>query len=331
MGDPEGRGRFRPAPETYQERGREQRQKDRELGVQPHEESQRKPSPHPGAQALLDRLPQPERGPGNDERTRRLRKHEPAVRHEGNGQADGRPGEERRAPPGERFRQIENRHGRQRGDQAHEHDDAAIARRGVGGKHHDRQARRVNRVDRAVLTATQEVGPQVAAEKLAVLAALVVVLDPQVAVGEQALGNDQIVRLVAARPDHTRRVHAEKQVENKARDEHRLSTGHLRLGGDQGDQTRTNRHGARQRHAGNDPADRTREHQQQRHAVWQPGQVRHDPQPQQCTAVLLSRRPAATDQPCGSQTASARARITPIATSHRSRVNGANSATRSGP
>ena len=69
---------------------------------------ERETPPHPGAQALLDRLPQPERRPGNHERTRRFRKHEPAVRHEGNGQADGRPGEERRASPGERFSQIKD-------------------------------------------------------------------------------------------------------------------------------------------------------------------------------------------------------------------------------
>ena len=203
------------------------------------------------------------------------------MRHERHGQADGRPREERRAPPGERFSQIEDRDGRQRGDQAHEHDDPPIARRGVGGKHDDRQAGCVDRVDRAVLTATQEVGPQVPAEKLAVLAALVVVLDPQVAVGKQALGNDQIVRLVAARSDHARRVHAEEQIKSQARGKHEFSAGHLRLGGDQRDQTRTNRQDARERDGRNDPSDRAREHQQQRHAVWQPGQIRHDPQPEQ--------------------------------------------------
>src|ERR1700752_4235657 len=58
-------------------------------------------------------------------------------------------------------------------------------------------ARRVDRVDLAVEAALQEVWRQSVVEVVEVVAAIVVVLNPQVAILQQTLRDDEVVRLVA--------------------------------------------------------------------------------------------------------------------------------------
>ena len=65
-------------------------------------------------------------------------------------------------------------------------------------QHDRRHARRVDRIDGAVAPALDRVRIQIAGEVGAVVAALMVVLDLQVVVVEQALRDDEVVRLVAA-------------------------------------------------------------------------------------------------------------------------------------
>ena len=92
-----------------------------------------------------------------------------------------------------------------RRDDEDRRDGAGIAERGVSRQQQRRQARRMNRVDAAIDAAPQIVRRQLTAEEADVVAAFVVVVDRQVAVTPQALGDHQIVRLVAAGQDRAHR------------------------------------------------------------------------------------------------------------------------------
>ncbi len=99
-------------------------------------------------------------------------------------------------------------------------DGAGIARQQEGRQHQRRDAGRVNRVDCAVAPAPQIVRLQLSVDVRGVLAAPVVVLDPQVAVGQQALRDDQVVRFVAAGDArrHPPRRRAEERDQQQDRD-----------------------------------------------------------------------------------------------------------------
>jgi hypothetical protein len=56
----------------------------------------------------------------------------------------------------------------------------------------------VNRINLAVLPSLEEIRPQFAGVEGQVVAPLVVVLDLQIVIAQKALGNDQIVRFIAA-------------------------------------------------------------------------------------------------------------------------------------
>ncbi len=94
-------------------------------------------------------------------------------------------------------------HGGSRGRHRHEEgDDQIVAAERVDGRDEHRHADRVNRVDLAIDAARQVVRVEIAREVLGVVPARVVVLDAQIAVAPQALGDDEIVRLVAGREEH---------------------------------------------------------------------------------------------------------------------------------
>jgi hypothetical protein len=86
-----------------------------------------------------------------------------------------------------------------------------IARDGERRKHDRRQAWRVDRVHLAIAPAADDVRRQVAAPVGAIVAALVVVLDLDVAVREEALRDDEVVRLVAAGNRRRRVVGGERE------------------------------------------------------------------------------------------------------------------------
>ena len=101
-------------------------------------------------------------------------------------------------------------------------DSAHHPERGVRRQQERRQARRMNRVDLTVRATAQEVWRQSAREERRVIVVVVVVLDPEVAVFEQAVADDQIVRLVATgmQVRHQRipaRIHGQRREKRQAR------------------------------------------------------------------------------------------------------------------
>ncbi len=136
-----------------------------------------------------------------DHAARTVRVHHEAVKDAARREGHGGPAEPRRirAPchdPGEMPR--ERRAGRGEDYQKHLH--AAVARDGECRGHEHRQPRGVNRVDLAVAPEAAEIRlRQLPREERPVVSAVVVVLDPQIAILQKALGDDQVVRLVAAR------------------------------------------------------------------------------------------------------------------------------------
>jgi hypothetical protein len=89
-----------------------------------------------------------------------------------------------------------------RGQRSEHHEEEArapIAANGEGRRDENGDADRMDGVDLAVASAPPVVGLERGLEIRAVVAAGVVVLDREVVIGEQALRDDQIVRLVAAR------------------------------------------------------------------------------------------------------------------------------------
>jgi hypothetical protein len=76
---------------------------------------------------------------------------------------------------------------------------AAVSEQRKRRRHERGHARRVNGVDLPVGAAPDEVRRQRASEVLGVVAIAVVVLDPQIEVAQQALRDDEVVGLVAAR------------------------------------------------------------------------------------------------------------------------------------
>ena len=88
----------------------------------------------------------------------------------------------------------------------------------------DGHADRMDRVDLAVAAASPIVGLERRLEVRAVVAAGVVVLDRKVVIGEQALRDDQIVRLVAARKDRRELQPPRRRAEDRdaCRDDQRL-------------------------------------------------------------------------------------------------------------
>ena len=121
-------------------------------------------------------------------------------------------------------REIEDGERREGGDQTQEHHGSRVACEREGGHQQNGQPGRVNRVDLAVLSAAQEVGSQAAAEVTPEVLPGVVVLDPQIAVVQQALRDDQVVRFVAARPDGPRTTAAQEDVDGQAGAEDRASS-----------------------------------------------------------------------------------------------------------
>src|SRR3954462_3337751 len=78
----------------------------------------------------------------------------------------------------------------------------------------------MDRVDDLVQAALQEIWPQLAREVLAVVAALVIVFDRDVVVAQQALCDDEIVRLARAGSYRRRGPQPETDIGGKARREH---------------------------------------------------------------------------------------------------------------
>jgi len=125
----------------------------------------------------------------------------------------------------------------------------------------------------------QEQGSDVIAEG-EVVAGSVVVLDFQVAIDQQAVADDQILRFVATEPDLLQRPEAQAGIESQRRHEDgraarprpcRLPTSRLEPRGER----------ACDRDGRDHPPDRTGEDQQNRCAIGQPGPVGHRPEPQQ--------------------------------------------------
>ena len=135
---------------------------------------------------------------------------------------DCREGNQRCARARHRVRQIEDGQRRERGHQAKERDDTAVAGGGVDRQHQRREARRMYRIDLPVQSALHVVGTErwTGPEGL-VVAFDVVVLDLQVAIGNEAVRDDQVVRLVAPRPDRSGVQGAEHQIEGEAAAEDR--------------------------------------------------------------------------------------------------------------
>ena len=196
----------RPRAEAEHDRQAEHTGHEREAGVQPRQHRQR----------CADRRPPGRRerpSPASDRgRPGRARRPSPPPRQPRPGRwcsraappapprpARATPPTPRRARPvSQKRRDPHRRHagGRHADDRG---DGAVVPRQRKGRQHQRRDPRGVNRVDLAVDAAAHEVGLQDAVEVLEVLILLMVVLDGEIAVAEQALGDDEVVRLVARR------------------------------------------------------------------------------------------------------------------------------------
>jgi len=116
-------------------------------------------------------------------------------------------------------RDVVNRQCCQGTKEAHGDDRAPGAGHGITRQDQRRETRRMNRVDLAVPAANEVIGAKVAAPERAIVAAGVVVLDLQVAIDQQTVGDDQIVWFVAARTDARKRPQPEPDVKRQADDE----------------------------------------------------------------------------------------------------------------
>ena len=246
---------------------RKERQEHDEFRVQPGQPRECQAAEHPARRrAPLDRLQQPQRAPRHQQRPWHLGEDRPAVRNEGHGEADAEPGQCCHGPPRQQLRQVEHGQRGERRHQADEGDGTQIAGDGVDRQQQDRQAWRVDRVNLPVLPALHVVGSKVATEERPVVTALMVVLDLQVAVAQQTLGDDEIVRLVAADAVGAHGPQAESHVGRQADRKHRAASERGHAGDDR-------RHGvepqtrAHNRHRYEQPLRGPCEHEQQRQAV----------------------------------------------------------------
>jgi hypothetical protein len=124
--------------------------------------------------------------------------HGEGLEHEWCRQRDRRPAEPTRRRVGGHapHRNPHERRGRS-ADEREKGDDAWITEQRERRRDENRQARRVNGVDLPVDAAAEIVGLQRQCEILAIVAACVVVFDLQIAIAQQALRDDQIMRLIA--------------------------------------------------------------------------------------------------------------------------------------
>ena len=147
----------------------------------------------------------------------------------------------------------------------------------------------MNRVDFPVLAPLHVVGAKRSPEKLLVIAALVVVFDPEIAVSQQALRDDQVVWLVAPGAETARRHRAQDGEQRQAQPENappcRQTQPPLEVRDVANRSERSDGavpRGVRGEHEdGDGPAKGPPEHQQKRPAVRQPGEKRQCPEPKQ--------------------------------------------------
>jgi hypothetical protein len=137
----------------------------------------------------------------------------------------------------------------------------------------------VNRVDLPVYPALHVIGAKIAAPILPVIALSIVVLDLEVAILDQALRDDQIVRLVAAGSELAGVEKPERRVDDERRDKQRdpdvpRIDGRMKRPGCPAEYRET-------RHGCDDPSRRSGEHQQHGKTLGQPRQVRQRPEPEQ--------------------------------------------------
>ena len=141
-------------------RAAEHREEDDELRVEPRQHRQQRAANEPAGRCRSSSLalPDPERGPRDDQRARHLREDQPAVRQERHGQATA--GHTQSSPRARRRWRTRGRRSpapsARQADRERHH--AAIARRGVRREHQRGEARRMNRVDLPVQAALHVVG-----------------------------------------------------------------------------------------------------------------------------------------------------------------------------
>jgi hypothetical protein len=122
-------------------------------------------------------------------------------------------------------RQAPRQGAARRRQQQEEQDDASIAANGKGRRHERRDPGRMDRINLSVPSANAEIRREVAGKVGAVVAAAMVVLDLQIAIAQQTLGDDQVMRLVTGRK---RRPYLR---EGHQADDERQSTGECRAPG----------------------------------------------------------------------------------------------------
>ena len=213
------------------------------------------------------------------------------------------------SPPVRQLRACSHRHNSQPDDRAQQHDGqagAAIAVNREARRDQQRDADGVDRVDRAVGTWRHDVvGLERASKERPVVTACVIVVDAQVAIGEHALCDDEVVRLVAAGVHRARR----QPICGSAQDERRRNDDpSLRL--------RARRVFAREG-AGQQPGPTPRRRPRPSTTIVQPGRPARTPaapdrQATACRAApAVSARVAASPRPMTDrrQDASARCRV----------------------
>ena len=253
------RGGAAVVPKAQEEECRQRRQQHDELGVQPGQRGKTGASPDPqqvvsggrpahgprqkpekesvvvqafrpavsgrpeGLHYISGRIVtvfrQPSHRPGHDRRRRHLGEERPAERHPRNGQADADPCHQPDGRSAQQRSDIEHRDRSERSEEAHHHDCPSHPSDRVRRKQQHRKTWGVDGIDCAVLAAAQVVGRQLAVEKQPVIRPPVVVLDLHIVVGQHAVGDDQVVRLVAADPDSLQRPQAHTRVESQRRHE----------------------------------------------------------------------------------------------------------------
>jgi hypothetical protein len=191
--------------------------------LEPGQPRQSGAAQEPDECGTIDRGPRPQRRPRDQQPARQFREDQPRVWDERDRQAAARPCKDCRPGPGERFGKIEYCERSQRSEQRDEGDGACPPGNRIRRQDERRKSRRMDRVDLPVLAALEKIRPQIAGPVRLVVALPVVVLDLQITVFEQALGDDQVVRLVAAGPDRLLGIEAHAQVHNETHHEHRPS------------------------------------------------------------------------------------------------------------
>ena len=179
---------------------------EREAGLQPGQDRERdaREQPHRFPFRLLSEAcrDQRKRSEQHTGRGDPVREYLRRLKHKGRRQGAAGPSEPRRAGTARRsVTEVPDKRRTQSGDQAKERDRSGIAEKKQSRCDEDGQTRRVNGVDGAVNSPAQVVRPLGVQRKLEVVALLVVVLDSQIAVTDQASRENQIVGRVAVRQD----------------------------------------------------------------------------------------------------------------------------------